>query len=238
METHKLYRDDPYASECEAEVVAVTPGGIELNQTVFYGEAGGQVGDVGMVAGSTIVDAQHGGGTLVLRKDVPVIKVRTSILHIPDPTSQPVQVGDVVKVAIDWERRYKIMQMHSAAHLVYHFALKDFGPDGSQKLRGNLKGCRIDETSARFDFPGIERLNASDIARIQDESNELAARDLDITYEVDDAEPDLRYWHCGEIAMYCGGTHVRNTREFGRIVVKRRSQGSGLERIYLELAAE
>jgi alanyl-tRNA synthetase len=235
METHKLYRDNPYLTECDAQVVATNNQTIELDQTVFYGEAGGQVGDMGSVASLKIVDAQHMGGRLLLRFDAPTIHVGTRIVHIADTNPAGLAVGDAVKVTIDWERRYKIMRMHSAAHLVFYYALKYCGPQGSNKLVGSLKGCRIAEDNARFDFPALGKLDQSDIDRIQEASNEMVAKRFSIDYRVDEAEPDLRYWMCGEIEMYCGGTHVRDTSEIGEISVKRRSQGRGLERIYLEL---
>ena len=234
METQKLYRDHPYLKECEAQVVAIREQGIELDQTVFFAEAGGQVGDHGTVGGVPILDAQHIGGRLLLRSDAPVINVGTAILHLAQAPS-PLAVGDRVHVSIDWARRYSIMRMHTVAHIVLYAALKYAGPKGSAKLYGTLKGCRIDESEARFDFPAQEKLNGIDMARIQDWSNEFLSQGFAVEYDVDRDEPDLRYWRCGEIAMYCGGTHVRSTHEIGEIVVRRRSQGKGLERIYLEL---
>ena len=234
-ETHKLYREHPYQTECNAEVVAITDKGIQLNQTVFYGEAGGQIGDSGRLNDLTIVDAQHSVGRVLLRSDAPMIQVRTKINHV-STDGAALAVGDVVKVEIDWDRRYKIMQMHSAGHLVFYFALKFFGPDGDARLRGNLKGCRLGDDNGRFDFPALGKLTAEDIQRIEDASNNMIAQNLSIDAEPDAEEPDLRWWTCGEIGMYCGGTHVRNTREIGEISVKRRAKGKGLERIYLELA--
>jgi len=235
METHKLYRDDPYLTENEAHIVSIADNRIELDQTVFYGEAGGQIGDTGTVAGIRIVDTQHAGGKPLFRSDAPVINVQTTIMHIADEQGATLSPGTTVQVQIDWERRYRIMRMHSAAHFVYHYTRKFCGSEGTQKIFGTLKGCRISAESARFDFPARKRLDQSDIQHIQDAANTLIIRDLDIHYEPDATEPDLRWWVCGEVEMYCGGTHVRNTREIGEIVVKRRSQGSGLERVYLEL---
>ncbi|HEY7416668.1 MAG TPA: hypothetical protein VH593_15880, partial [Ktedonobacteraceae bacterium] len=167
--------------------------------------------------------------------DAPVIQVRTQIVHITDEDVARLSVNDAVHVSIDWQRRYNIMRMHSAAHFVFYYARKLFGPDGAHKLYGTLKGCRIGDDNARFDFPASVKLDQSDIARIEDATNSLIVKDLDINYEPDATEPDLRYWVCGEVEMYCGGTHVHNTKEIGTVSVKRRSQGKGLERIYLEI---
>jgi alanyl-tRNA synthetase len=237
METRKLYHNNPYLAECEAEITALTNKGIQLNQTVFFGEAGGQIGDTGTIASIEIIGAQHAGGRMLFRSDAPMINVRTKINHLPAETVAGLQIGEVVRVNLDWERRYRIMRMHSAGHLVYYFALKFFGPDGAHKLRGDLKGCRLGNDSGRFDFPALDKLTAGDIERIQDTANDFATQGLDISFRVDSAEPDLRYWVCGEIEMYCGGTHVRNTREIGDLIVKRRSKGRGLERVYLELVS-
>ena len=59
-ETFKLYRDNPYQKTCEAEVTAVTEKGIQLNQTLFFGEAGGQIGDTGRINGVPIGDGTPG----------------------------------------------------------------------------------------------------------------------------------------------------------------------------------
>lgn len=240
METTKLYRDDHYKTECEAEVIGTSAKGILLNQTIFFGEAGGQIGDSGQISGpfgtAPIIDAQHTGGQLLLRDDAPMINVRTRIHHIPAPNAPQLQVGDSVTVHIDWPRRYRIMQMHSAGHLVFYFALKLFGPDGTHKLHGTLKGCRLGNDNGRFDFPALAKLTQDDIQRIADAANNFASQDHDIVYRVDPNEPDLRYWICDNIEMFCGGTHVRNTRELPHITVRRRAKGKGLERIYLELA--
>ena len=121
---------------------------------------------------------------------------------------------------------------------VFVFALKFFGPDGDGRLRGNLKGCRLGDDNGRFDFPALSKLTADDIQRIEEASNEMIAKNLAIDAVPDSEEPDLRWWTCGEISMYCGGTHVRNTSEIGPVSVKRRAKGKGLERIYLELSNE
>ena len=71
MSTLKLYRDNPYQTRCEAEITAVTPKGIQLNQTLFYGEAGGQIGDSGRINGLAITDAQHIAGQMLMRADAP-----------------------------------------------------------------------------------------------------------------------------------------------------------------------
>ena len=234
-ETHKLYRDNPYQTSCEAEVTAVTDKGIQLNQTLFFGEAGGQIGDTGRINDVPIVDTQHGVGQMLFRSDAPMIQVRTKINHLP-AAPHPLKVGDAVKVEINWERRYKIMRMHSAGHLVFYFALKFFGPDGDGRLRGNLKGCRLGDDNGRFDFPALAKLTVDDILHIEEASNEMIVQNLNIDAVPDAEEPDLRWWTCGEIGMYCGGTHVRNTSEIGQISVKRRAKGKGLERIYLELS--
>ncbi|MEM7119367.1 MAG: alanyl-tRNA editing protein [Chloroflexota bacterium] len=237
METLKLYRDDHYRTECEAEVIGISEKGILLNQTIFFGEAGGQIGDSGQIGDAQIGDAQHSGGNLLLRDDAPMINVRTRIHHV-SATKANLQVGDSVTVKIDWERRYRIMQMHSAGHLVFYFALKLFGPDGVHKLHGTLKGCRLGDDNGRFDFPALAKLTQDDIQRIADTANNFAAQNHDIVYRVDPDEPDLRYWICGDIEMFCGGTHVRNTRELPHITVRRRTKGKGLERVYLEFGEQ
>ncbi|MCI0711095.1 MAG: alanyl-tRNA editing protein [Chloroflexi bacterium] len=231
--TTKLYRFDPYQSVCTAEVIDIQDGHLILNQTVFFGEAGGQIGDTGTINGVVIGDAQHSDGRMLIRQDLPTIKVGTDIKHFSDGSLDNLKIGDEVTATIDWERRYRIMRMHSAAHLVYYYSLKFFG---DTKLQDYLRGCRIGDDSGRFDFAASDKLSPDDLTRIEDAANNLAAKSLDIHSDINPDEPDLVWWTCGEIGMYCGGTHVRNTSEIGTITVRRKSKGQGTERVYFEIS--
>ncbi len=110
-ETEKLFNDDPYLTSFKGKVVRVDGNVVELDRTAFYPEGGGQVGDTGVICGVRVVDTQKDNG---------------SIRHILE--AQPVfGVGDEVEGEIDWDRRYLIMKLHSAAHIMEHFFWQSIG---------------------------------------------------------------------------------------------------------------
>ena len=106
--TEELFREDSYIRECAAEVAAATAEGIVLDRTVFYPMGGGQPGDTGQLrweGGSVaVVDTRYGENR--------------EILHILAPGSPLPRPGDSVQAAIDWDRRYRHMRMHTALHLL------------------------------------------------------------------------------------------------------------------------
>lgn len=108
--TEALFREDAYRTEAEAAVVAVNDrGGIILDRTIFYATSGGQPGDTGRL---TLAD----GRTIDIAATV-TGETKDEIIHVPaaDPGLKP---GDRVTLAIDWERRLKLMRMHTACHLL------------------------------------------------------------------------------------------------------------------------
>ncbi len=104
--TIPLFRDDAYLQTCEATVVAITEQGVVLDRTVFYPTGGGQAGDTGFMMLKdgqklSIIDTRKG-------------EARDSIVHFLAADSAKPSMGDVVKVQLDWERRYKLMQSRRA----------------------------------------------------------------------------------------------------------------------------
>lgn len=222
----KLYLADPYLAECEAKVVEVTGNRVMLSHTVFFPEGGGQLGDSGVVGGSGIIDTQKSRGLPFAREYFPMIMVGGQIVHVLGEGEEPPKVGQDVLVRIDWPRRYHIMKHHSAAHLAYWYATQ---------ARPDLytQGCRISDTTARFDFRTKTPLDSEAVKEWENSSNDAVARDLEITNAAVDGEPEALMWYCGEMQMPCGGTHVRSTAEIGRIQLRRKRQGKNLERLYI-----
>lgn len=130
-QTHKLFDDDAYLAHCEATVIAVNPEGIELDTTVCYARSGGQAGDTGTL---TLSD----GRTLEL-VDTVYADDRQRILHVLQ-TDAPPQVGERVQVAIDWDRRHRLMRLHTCLHLL------------GVLVPVPVTGCSISPDSARLDF--------------------------------------------------------------------------------------
>ena len=109
--TKALFRDDSYLREAEARVVAVDErGGIVLDRTVFYATSGGQPGDTGFI--------ERSDGSRIAVAATVTGETKDEIIHVPAPDQPLPAVGEAVRLAIDWERRHRLMRMHTACHLL------------------------------------------------------------------------------------------------------------------------
>jgi len=213
VETARLYDEDPYLKEVRAKVVHVDGTVVQLDRTVFHPEGGGQVGDTGFISGSRVVDAQKTNG---------------EILHILE-SPPSFAVGDEVEAVIDWDRRYRIMRLHSAVHIMEHFLWEHVGH--IERL-----GSRVDESKDRADYAYEGRLPAEELKKAQDDTNAFLAEGHEIEILSDPERPGIRIWRCDPVEMPCGGTHVRNTSEIGAVKLKRKNPGRGTERVETSLA--
>jgi misacylated tRNA(Ala) deacylase len=231
-----LFRDDAYLKTATAEVVARHENGLELNRTIFYPLGGGQPGDIGALIRSNgdripIADTRKGGAA-------------DGVLHIPSPNSLAPEIGETVTLEIDWERRYALMRLHTALHVM------------SCVVIAPVTGGNISPDKARLDFD-ID-MSLLDAAKIERETNAIIARGIAtetiwITDEELDARPDLVKTMSvqpprgtGRVRLLsipgvdlqpCGGTHVRNIGEIGGIrVLKIRSEGKRNKRVEIALA--
>jgi len=212
-ETKKLFNDDPYLTSFKGQVVRVDGNIVELDQTAFYPEGGGQVGDTGVIGGVRVVDTRKDNGTI------------RHILEAPPVFG----VGDEVEGEIDWDRRYLIMRLHSAAHIMEHFFWQSIGMI-------DRVGSRVDEKKDRADYAYEGRLPAEGLAKAQEDTNAFISEGHEITISPDPERPEIRIWRCGPVEMPCGGTHVRNTSEIGAVKLKRKNPGKGVERVETSLA--
>ena len=235
MSTELLFRDDAYLTEATACVLAAGAEGVVLDRTVFYPQGGGQLGDAGALVQASgehvaIIDTRKGEGD--------------AVVHIPVAGAALPAVGDVVTAAIDWERRYRLMRLHTALHVL------------SCVVIAPVTGGNIAPDKARLDFD-ID-MNALDATRIERETNALIARAVDtetvwITDDELDARPELvktmsvkpprgagrvRLLRIPGIDLQpCGGTHVRNIGEIGAIRVLRiKNEGRRNRRVEIALA--
>jgi misacylated tRNA(Ala) deacylase len=209
--TEFLFRNDSYLEEVEAEVTGLTPeGGILLDRTVFYAASGGQPGDTGTIAGAPIGATVHPDGD------------KTRIVHVPAGAPVPLAPGQRVTAKIDWDRRYRLMRMHTALHLL------------SVVFPFPVTGGSVGEDKGRLDFDMPEV--PADLGAIEARLNELVAGRHSVAAEwISDEEmaanPGLiktmkvkppmgqgrvRLIRIGDVDLQpCGGTHVRNTSEIG-----------------------
>lgn len=236
--TELLFRKDAYAREATGKVSRITSeGGIVLDGSLFYPTSGGQPGDSGTlrwkggeIAIATAVKGE--GDELVL---VPA-----------EPAGLPV-VGAEVTQILNWDRRYRHMRVHTALHLL------------SVVIPLPVSGGSIGAEKGRLDFDMPEA--PEDKTALQEDLNRLIACNMDVTEEwITDAEldakPDLVKTMSvqpprgsGKIRLVrigvgnetadlqpCGGTHVANTEEIGRVRIgKIEKKGRQNRRVYLHL---
>jgi misacylated tRNA(Ala) deacylase len=233
--TKALYLEDSYLRECDATVVKVTDGRyIVLDQTVFYPKGGGQPWDTGkIIRGDEVFNVIYVG------------KFGGEISHEVD--REGLRVGDRVHCVIDWDRRYKFMRSHTAAHVFASLICNETG--------ALVTGNQIEEDKVRFDF-SLERLDRDLIMKYVEKANELFKRDIPVVwYELPREEalkipgiikmaeafpPDIPLLRIVEIVgvdkQADGGTHVRNLREVGQIrLLKLESKGKLNKRVYFTL---
>ena len=214
--TKLLYRINPYTWEFPANVTSISGKIIILDQTCFFPRGGGQVGDIGELSGYKVIET---------------LKVESDVQHILDE-SPSFSIGQTVIGKVNWDRRYRIMRLHSASHLVYYAMQAVFG----SKCKPSSSGL-LDDTKDRSDYIFEIPLDREKLSNVESMVNTLIEKNLPITHKPENADSDRILWKIEPYnAMACGGTHVRNTGEIGRIQLRRGSKpGKGKERIELTL---
>ncbi len=206
MPTTPLFRDDAMLRFCEANVVAVDGTHVTLDRTVFYPAGGGQPGDTGMLGAAQVLDTIKGD--------------HGAVLHVCDGDLPA--VGDRVTASLDWERRYTLMRMHTALHLL------------SVVIPLPVTGGSIGAEKSRLDFDMPEA--PEDKQALEITLNAMITDNLPVTTEwITDAELEanpglvktmsvkppkgqgrIRLVRIGDVDLQpCGGTHVSSTAEIG-----------------------
>jgi misacylated tRNA(Ala) deacylase len=235
--TELLFRDNGYLRSCDARVTAADPRGIKLDRTVFYPVGGGQPGDTGLLrlsSGQSIAIIE------TLKGDLP-----DEVIHVPTPGSALPEPGTELVAEIDWERRYRLMRMHTCLHLLCSI------------VPGAVTGGQVSDGKGRLDFdvPGSSlardalagRLNAL-IAEARPvgprwiTDAELAAqpelvRTMSVKPPVGTGRVRL-IEISGVDLQPCGGTHIGNTAEIGPMsVTKIENKGRQNRRVILAFVA-
>lgn len=220
MSTILLFWKDPYQKEFDAKVVSVNGKEVVLDQTCFFPASGGQVGDIGFLNGHSVIDTHKNENYVVM--------------HVLEKEPN-FEVGHAVHGMIEWERRYRIMRLHSASHIVYYFMKEVFGPDIKLASPGI-----VNERKDIGDYLFKEKLDREKLALVEKGANEFIAKGYEIRTWSDEASPNVRYWETqGFPKMPCGGTHPKSLSEIGRIKVERgKKPGAGKERIEITLLNE
>lgn len=235
MGTQKLYYEDKYLSSCEARVIKIDNNKIELDKTIAFPEGGGQLGDTGtiMVNNELIkfYDTQKSMGRTIYLDDFPIINVETIIYHFIDESDvDKIQIGDIVNLEININRRMELMISHSALHIALMF-LEKRRPEISKRI----KGCRIDTGTARLDFSVIERFTQDEMDYVNQKIKEITIKDLPIKIYSHKEEQEAIYWECNDFICPCGGTHVDSTNMICECTLRRKNIGKNSERLILDL---
>ena len=216
--TEEVFRQDAYARSCEARITAVDDAGVRLDRTVFYPLGGGQPGDSGELAlddGSVIriIDTRKGAAP-------------GEIVHVTDASVDAGLAGCEGTARIDWDRRHRLMRMHTCLHLLCSL------------IAAPVTGGSIRDGSGRLDFDLPE--STLDKEDLTTRLNRLVVEDHPVTTrwiseEELDASPTLvrtmsvapprgqgrvRVLDIEGVDLQpCGGTHVASSGEIGRVRV-------------------
>ncbi len=233
-----IFRTDPYARSCEATVLSADATGIRLDRTVFYPMGGGQPGDQGVL--------RLENGSAIPIRDTVKGTGPDDVLHLTDPGVALPPAGTKVVAEIDWDRRHRLMRMHSCLHLL------------CAVVRGDVTGGQVGDGKGRLDFNLPE--GGLDKEAIAAALNKLIAeghpvRPVWITDEELAARPELvrtmsvkpptgagrvRLLEIAGVDLQpCGGTHIRHTSEIGPVqVTKIESKGRQNRRVTIAFAGD
>lgn len=226
--TRKLYWEDMYAKEFDAEVELVDDNRVVLDQTAFNPRGGGLVSDTGKLNGMKVIE---------------VMKEGDEVFHMLEVPAE-LRVGDKVHGVLDWDRRFRIMRMHTSAHILSAVVNGETG--------ALITGNQISPDESHVDF-NLDSFDRSKMTHYIDRVNEVVGRGLEVKtffmkreealsnpgfVKLAKAMPptveELRIVQIGDVDTQAdGGVHVRNTVEIGRVVgVKTGNKGKSNRRLY------
>lgn len=230
--TEKLYWRDAYLHDFEATVVSVNGYRIALDRTAFYPRGGGLLSDTGFIGASRIIE---------------VVKDGEEIHHLAEGPAQ-FKGGEIAHGSLDWERRYRIMRMHTTAHILSAIVHKDTG--------ALITGNQIGPLESRLDL-SLESFDKDKMSSYIEEVNEVVRRGVEVTnsfmkreeamkvpglVKLANAAPPsvemLRIVQIGDVDTQAdGGVHVKNTSEIGTVVgLRTENKGKSNRRLYFTVS--
>ncbi len=226
--TRRLFWEDMYMKTFDAKVVSSQGDRLVLDQTAFNPRGGGLVSDHGTVDGSNLTEA---------------VKEREEIVHLMESPAG-FKPGEAVHCVLDWERRYRIMRRHTAAHILSAVVNGETG--------ALITGNQIAPDESRVDL-SLEQFDREKLAHYVERVNEVVRLAVDVRtffmkreealatpglVKLANAMPPslemLRIVQIGDVDTQAdGGVHVRNTREIGMVTgLKSDNKGKNNRRIY------
>lgn len=229
---------DSYLKEFQAKVIGVIEGKlILLDKTAFYYQSGGQPSDIGtLTCDGEIYIVNHVG-----KKD-------GKIIHEVEKLG--LKPGDFVKGQINWNKRYKLMRMHTAAHVISAIM--------HQQASALITGNQLDEEISRIDF-ALEQFNREQIEQYIEEASQYIKKNIPVKSYFISVEEAKKIPEISRLAVFDlnkiavnnqiriveiqgldkqadGGTHVRSLKEIGKIVLDRlENKGTKNRRLYFKL---
>lgn len=206
--TKKIFWENPYLTQLNTVVKSVQGDQITLNETIFYAFSGGQESDSGTIDNYPVLEAKKEGKQI----------------YYTLPSDHQLKPGDSVLIKIDWVRRYQLMRLHFAAEVVLELVYQQI--PNIEKI-----GAHIAQDKARIDFKWEHNISTL-LESIQTSAQNIIDADEDIISAFSDESNERRYWKINAFSeVACGGTHIKRTGEIGKIRLKRKNRGKGIERI-------
>ncbi len=229
-----LLKDNKEVSEIKSDDEAM----IITNQTPFYGESGGQVGDKGKIV----------SGDFAFEVEDVQKKLGDLFVHYGKVKRGSIKINDYVEMKIDVERRDNVRAYHSATHLLHESLRRVLGTHVTQK------GSLVESDRLRFDFSHMKPISSDEIEKIETYVNSMVSNSSDVKTRIMTPKEAVRN---GALALFgekygdevrvlsmgsekdkyfstelCGGTHVRNTNDIGKFkIISQSSIAAGVRRV-------
>lgn len=220
-DTKILYYDDYRNLEFDARVLKVIDNFVVLDRTGFYPTSGGQIHDIGKINGKKVVDVFKQGGVIVHEME----------------KGHGLKANMKVRGEIDWERRLKLTQQHTATHIVNAAARKVLGNHINQA------GAKKTEEKSHLDVTHYQPIDIHEMKRIENEANKIVRKGIKIEKlliprNLAEKRFGMRIYQGGAVpgrvirivnipgvdVEACGGTHLNNTKEVGEIKLLKTSK--------------
>jgi len=238
MVTKLLYLYDSYQKNFKAKVIDINGKEVILNETIFHPLTGGITNDTGFLI-------KNGEKYKVI--DVKIDLEKNNVIHILE-NEPKFSIGDEIEGIIDWNRRYKLMRLHTAAHIISSIMYKDYG--------ALITGGHIDENYAKDDF-SLEKFDRVIFEEAIRKANEIVKKSIEVKIYflkreealkipgiiklAEKMPPEIEELRIVEIPgidiQADGGPHVKNTSEIGEIILlKIENKGKNKKRIYYNVS--
>lgn len=232
--TNILYYQKPKQKVFKAKVLKITGNMVILNRTLFYPEGGGQEADHGCLNNCRVYDVQRQGNIVVHFVEKPNFRE-----------------GDIIKGEINWERRMNLTRHHTAIHVINSAARKILGSHIFQA------GAHKSEDKAHLDITHFKSLTSTEVRKIEEFANNIVKKSIPIEVEfmprnIAEEKYGMGIYQGGAVPgkkirivsinkidiEACGGTHLGNTGEIGRIIILNTERiQDGIDRITIKAGA-